>query len=135
MRSRISSTRRGGNVPDVVSATLAAPIPAAISGRCAMIRPIVDWIIVARSASGGGAGIDSTGRTRGMAITVATPGTGVTRPRIRRFDDARLVGRYCRGMRIGLMIGSDRERPRAERVAGLVDDVRAAEAAGFTSVW
>jgi F420-dependent oxidoreductase-like protein len=38
-------------------------------------------------------------------------------------------------MRIGLMIGSDRERPRAERVAGLVEDVRAAEAGGFTSVW
>jgi F420-dependent oxidoreductase-like protein len=38
-------------------------------------------------------------------------------------------------MRIGLMIGSDRERPRAERVAGLVEDVRAAEAGRFTSVW
>jgi len=38
-------------------------------------------------------------------------------------------------MRIGLMIGSDRERPRAERLAGLVEDVRWAEQAGFTSVW
>ena len=38
-------------------------------------------------------------------------------------------------MRIGLMIGSDRERPARERLAGLVDDVRAAEADGFASVW
>jgi F420-dependent oxidoreductase-like protein len=38
-------------------------------------------------------------------------------------------------MRIGLMIGSDRERPPAERLAGLVADVQAAEQAGFTSVW
>jgi F420-dependent oxidoreductase-like protein len=38
-------------------------------------------------------------------------------------------------MRIGLMIGSDRERPRAERLAGLVDDVQWAEQAAFTSVW
>ncbi|UGQ12777.1 LLM class F420-dependent oxidoreductase [Yinghuangia sp. ASG 101] len=38
-------------------------------------------------------------------------------------------------MRIGLMIGSDRERPRAERLNGLVDDVRAAEHDGFASFW
>lgn len=38
-------------------------------------------------------------------------------------------------MRIGLMIGSDKERPRSERLAGLVEDVRAAEVDGFTSVW
>src|SRR5690242_11579798 len=38
-------------------------------------------------------------------------------------------------MRIGLMFGSDRERPRAERLAGLVSDVQEAERAGFTSVW
>jgi hypothetical protein len=30
-------------------------------------------------------------------------------------------------MRIGLMIGSDKERPRAQRLAGLVEDARAAE--------
>lgn len=38
-------------------------------------------------------------------------------------------------MRMGLMIGSDRERSRAQRLTGLVDDVQAAEAAGFASVW
>lgn len=38
-------------------------------------------------------------------------------------------------MRIGLMVGSDKERPRAERLAGVVADVRAAEADGFTSFW
>jgi F420-dependent oxidoreductase-like protein len=38
-------------------------------------------------------------------------------------------------MRIGLMIGSDRERPRAERLSGLVSDVQDADRAGFTSVW
>src|SRR5690242_12388690 len=38
-------------------------------------------------------------------------------------------------MRIGLMIGSDRERPRRERLTGLVDDARAAEEAGFGSMW
>ena len=38
-------------------------------------------------------------------------------------------------MRIGLMIGSDRERPPAERLDGLVADVQAAEADGFASVW
>jgi alkanesulfonate monooxygenase SsuD/methylene tetrahydromethanopterin reductase-like flavin-dependent oxidoreductase (luciferase family) len=39
------------------------------------------------------------------------------------------------GMRIGLMIGSDKERPRRERLSGLVTDVQEAEQAGFTSVW
>lgn len=38
-------------------------------------------------------------------------------------------------MRIGLMIGSDTERPRPERLGGLVDDVRAADRDGFTSMW
>ncbi len=38
-------------------------------------------------------------------------------------------------MRIGLMIGSDTERERAERLAGLMEDVRAAEQAGFSSLW
>lgn len=38
-------------------------------------------------------------------------------------------------MRIGLMVGSDRERPRAERLAGLVSDAVAAESAGFRSFW
>jgi F420-dependent oxidoreductase-like protein len=38
-------------------------------------------------------------------------------------------------MRIGLMIGSDRERQRSERLTGLVDDARAAEEAGFGSMW
>ena len=38
-------------------------------------------------------------------------------------------------MRLGLMIGSDKERPRAQRVAGLLDDARAADQAGFTSLW
>ena len=30
-------------------------------------------------------------------------------------------------MRIGLMIGSDKERPRADRLAGLLDDGKTAE--------
>jgi F420-dependent oxidoreductase-like protein len=38
-------------------------------------------------------------------------------------------------MRIGLMIGSDKERSRAERVAGLLDDARGIERAGFASLW
>lgn len=38
-------------------------------------------------------------------------------------------------MRIGLMVGSDRERSRAERLAGLIEDARSAEKAGFTSFW
>src|SRR5688500_17130117 len=38
-------------------------------------------------------------------------------------------------MRIGLMIGSDKERPRSERLTGLVADVQAAEQDGFASVW
>jgi F420-dependent oxidoreductase-like protein len=38
-------------------------------------------------------------------------------------------------MRIGLMIGSDKERQRSERLPALVDDVGAAERDGFTSMW
>lgn len=38
-------------------------------------------------------------------------------------------------MRIGLMVGSDRERSRAERLSGLIDDGVSAEAAGFSSFW
>jgi len=38
-------------------------------------------------------------------------------------------------MRVGLMIGSDKERSRAERVAGLLDDARAVDRAGFKSLW
>ncbi|MDT3442856.1 TIGR03564 family F420-dependent LLM class oxidoreductase [Pseudofrankia sp. BMG5.37] len=38
-------------------------------------------------------------------------------------------------MRIGLMVGSDKERSRADRLAGLVADVQDAERAGFTSMW
>ncbi|MCZ8378777.1 TIGR03564 family F420-dependent LLM class oxidoreductase [Mycobacterium sp. CPCC 205372] len=38
-------------------------------------------------------------------------------------------------MRIGLMVGSDRERPRADRLDGLLADGTAAESAGFASFW
>ena len=38
-------------------------------------------------------------------------------------------------MRLGLMIGSDKERRRSDRLAGLIADGRAAEDAGFTSFW
>ena len=38
-------------------------------------------------------------------------------------------------MRLGLMIGSDKERPRGDRLAGLIADGRAAEDAGFASFW
>ena len=38
-------------------------------------------------------------------------------------------------MRIGLMVGSDKERLRTERLAGLLADASAAESAGFTSFW
>ena len=38
-------------------------------------------------------------------------------------------------MRTGLMIGSDREHPRGERLTALVAEVKAAEKAGFASVW
>lgn len=38
-------------------------------------------------------------------------------------------------MRIGLMVGSDRERPRDDRLSGLLTDGAAAEAAGFSSFW
>jgi F420-dependent oxidoreductase-like protein len=38
-------------------------------------------------------------------------------------------------VRIGLMIGSDKERARADRLAGLLADGQGAERAGFTSFW
>src|SRR5262245_10302632 len=38
-------------------------------------------------------------------------------------------------MRIGLMVGSDKDRPRADRLAGLLDDGKAAESGGFASFW
>ncbi|WP_099038712.1 TIGR03564 family F420-dependent LLM class oxidoreductase [Mycobacterium neglectum] len=38
-------------------------------------------------------------------------------------------------MRIGLMIGSDKERSRADRLAGLLHDGKAAESDGFASFW
>ncbi|ORB65602.1 LLM class F420-dependent oxidoreductase [Mycolicibacterium tusciae] len=38
-------------------------------------------------------------------------------------------------MRIGLMIGSDKERSRADRLTGLLDDGKAAERDGFASFW
>ena len=38
-------------------------------------------------------------------------------------------------MRIGLMIGSDKERSRADRLSGLLADGQAAEAEGFSSFW
>lgn len=38
-------------------------------------------------------------------------------------------------MRIGIMIGSDRDRPRAERLPGMLDDARLAEEQGYTSYW
>ncbi len=38
-------------------------------------------------------------------------------------------------MRIGLMVGSDKERSRAQRLTGLLDDGRAAETDGFASFW
>lgn len=38
-------------------------------------------------------------------------------------------------MRLGLMVGSDKERTRADRLAGLLADASAAEADGFASFW
>ena len=38
-------------------------------------------------------------------------------------------------MRIGLMIGSDKERSRADRLTGLLDDGKAAQTDGFASFW
>jgi F420-dependent oxidoreductase-like protein len=38
-------------------------------------------------------------------------------------------------MRVGLMIGSDKERSRADRLRGLLADGQAAEADGFASFW
>ena len=38
-------------------------------------------------------------------------------------------------MRVGVMVGSDKERSRADRLAGLITDGAAAESAGFTTFW
>src|ERR1700727_3056727 len=38
-------------------------------------------------------------------------------------------------MRIGMMVGSDKERPRADRLAGLIADGAEAENGGFTTFW
>jgi F420-dependent oxidoreductase-like protein len=38
-------------------------------------------------------------------------------------------------MRIGVMVGSDKERSRSDRLTGLMDDGVGAEAAGFSSFW
>jgi len=38
-------------------------------------------------------------------------------------------------VRIGLMVGSDKERARADRLAGLIDDGTGAESAGFAAFW
>jgi F420-dependent oxidoreductase-like protein len=38
-------------------------------------------------------------------------------------------------MRVGVMVGSDKERPRADRLAGLIEDAAGAESAGFASFW
>ena len=38
-------------------------------------------------------------------------------------------------MRIGMMVGSDRERSRSDRLPGLIDDAVTAETAGFSSFW
>lgn len=38
-------------------------------------------------------------------------------------------------MRIGLMVGSDKERPRADRLKGVLEDGKAAESQGFASFW
>jgi len=38
-------------------------------------------------------------------------------------------------MRVGLMVGSDKERSRADRLAGLIEDGTRAESAGFASFW
>jgi hypothetical protein len=38
-------------------------------------------------------------------------------------------------MRIGLMVGSDKERSRADRLTGLLEDGTTAERDGFASFW
>src|ERR1700709_830937 len=38
-------------------------------------------------------------------------------------------------MRVGVMVGSDKERSRADRMAGLIEDGIRAESAGFHSLW
>jgi F420-dependent oxidoreductase-like protein len=46
------------------------------------------------------------------------------------------MSRSANGLtRIGLMVGSDKERARRDRFAGLMDDATAAENAGFASFW
>src|SRR3954451_12878504 len=38
-------------------------------------------------------------------------------------------------MRVGVMVGSDKERSRADRMTGLIEDGIRAESAGFASFW
>ncbi|KUH94067.1 TIGR03564 family F420-dependent LLM class oxidoreductase [Mycobacterium sp. IS-1556] len=38
-------------------------------------------------------------------------------------------------MRFGLMVGSDKERPRADRLSGVLEDGKTAESQGFASFW
>src|ERR1700738_3470124 len=38
-------------------------------------------------------------------------------------------------MRVGLMVGSDKERSRADRMAGRIEDGIRAESAGYHSLW
>jgi F420-dependent oxidoreductase-like protein len=38
-------------------------------------------------------------------------------------------------VRVGLMVGSDKERPCADRLSGLLDDGKTAESQGFASFW
>ena len=38
-------------------------------------------------------------------------------------------------MRLGIMVGSDKERPRTDRLAGVIADAVAAESAGFSTFW
>ncbi|OBH99092.1 LLM class F420-dependent oxidoreductase [Mycobacterium sp. E2733] len=38
-------------------------------------------------------------------------------------------------MRLGIMVGSDKERPRGDRLAGVIADAVAAESAGFSTFW
>jgi F420-dependent oxidoreductase-like protein len=51
------------------------------------------------------------------------------------YEGDRYVLQGERLMRVGLMIGSDKERSRADRLSGLIDDGKAAEAQGFASFW
>src|SRR5579864_214342 len=76
--------------------------------------------------------LPSAGRTRRSA---AHPTDGPVVGRVSCVGRRGRRARRGRRMRIGLMIGSDRERPRSERLSGLVSDGCSAEEAGFTSVW